>query len=76
MKANNDSGKVIVKKKTVTKKVYYSRVGMSACRHANGKDWWLVKQANTVWSTSSNHISGFKCDSLADVADQVRDIEN
>ena len=44
MKANNDSGKVIVKKKTVTKKVYYSRVGMSACRHANGKDWWLVKQ--------------------------------
>ena len=44
MKANNDSGKVIVKKKIVTKNIFYSRVGMSACKHANGKDWWLVKQ--------------------------------
>jgi hypothetical protein len=44
MKANAGLGKTIVKKQVVTNNKYYSRVGMTACRHANGKDWWLAKQ--------------------------------
>ena len=44
MKANNDSGKVVEKKIIISDTNLFARVGMTACRHANGKDWWLVKQ--------------------------------
>jgi hypothetical protein len=43
IKANNDSGKVINKKILISDSGLYSWVGMNACKHANGKDWWLVK---------------------------------
>jgi hypothetical protein len=43
--ANNDSGLVLRKKVLIDDTKYYSLVGMSACRHSNGIDWWLLKQA-------------------------------
>ena len=53
MKANNDSGKVVEKKILISDTNLFARVGMTACRHANGKDWWLVKQgglANNIFT--------------------------
>ncbi|MFM2191616.1 MAG: hypothetical protein RLZZ118_573 [Bacteroidota bacterium] len=53
MKANNDSGRVIEKKTIISDTNLLARVGMTACRHANGKDWWLVKQgglANNIYT--------------------------
>jgi hypothetical protein len=47
MQANGGHGEVIEKKVILTKdSILYSRTGITACRHANGKDWWLVKQGS------------------------------
>jgi len=45
MNANAGAGKVIQKNMPTLTNVKMSKVGMMACRHANGYDWWLVKQA-------------------------------
>jgi hypothetical protein len=63
MNANNDSGKLIEKKTTISDTNLFARVGMTACRHANGKDWWLVKQgglANDIYTffISKDSIAG------------------
>jgi hypothetical protein len=53
MKLNNGLGKVIEKKKTISKNKLLGLTGMTACRHANGVDWWLTKQAadtNIIYS--------------------------
>ncbi|MFM2191614.1 MAG: hypothetical protein RLZZ118_571 [Bacteroidota bacterium] len=53
MKANNDSGKVIIKKQILSENRLLGLTGMTACRHANGKAWWLVKQgalANDIFT--------------------------
>ncbi len=42
MKANNGAGKV-VKRMQVLDKGRFQTCAMTACRHANGKDWWLFK---------------------------------
>lgn len=52
IKANNGLGKVIKKNVPIAYNLKMSRVGMQACRHANGYDWWLLKQA----SYDSNYI--------------------
>jgi hypothetical protein len=44
MQANGGLGSVIVKNKVLLKDAELMKVGMQACRHANGRDWWLVKQ--------------------------------
>ena len=44
MNANGGMGKVVQKNKPLITNTYLSRVGMMACRHANGYDWWLLKQ--------------------------------
>jgi len=44
MQANAGHGKVIQKNIPLIKDNRMSFVGMMACRHANGKDWWLLKQ--------------------------------
>ncbi len=46
MNANNGLGKVIQKNIPLLTNVEMSKVGMMACRHANGVDWWLLKQAS------------------------------
>jgi hypothetical protein len=43
MNANNGAGKVIVKNKDLPTGGLLNLVGMQACRHANGIDWWLLK---------------------------------
>jgi len=42
--ANGGLGKVISKNNVLLKGVEMQKIGMMACRHANGRDWWLVKQ--------------------------------
>jgi hypothetical protein len=44
MQANGGLGSVIVKNKKLLHDIEMMKVGMQACRHANGRDWWLVKQ--------------------------------
>jgi len=44
MNANGGLGKVIEKGKKIIKQEKMLRTMMMACRHANGKDWWLLKQ--------------------------------
>jgi hypothetical protein len=52
MNANNGAGKLIQKHVPLITNKKLSRTGMQACRHANGYDWWLVKQA----SYDSNYV--------------------
>lgn len=44
MNANGGMGKVVQKNIPLLTNVEMAKVGMMACRHANGYDWWLVKQ--------------------------------
>ncbi|MBL7753673.1 MAG: hypothetical protein JNM44_04280, partial [Chitinophagaceae bacterium] len=43
MDANNGQGEVVEKNKILMQDAYLSHNRMSAVRHANGRDWWLVK---------------------------------
>jgi hypothetical protein len=45
MNANGGIGKVILKNVPLLTNVEMCKVGMMACKHANGYDWWLLKQA-------------------------------
>ena len=42
--ANGGLGKVISKNNVLLSNVEMHKIGMMACRHANGRDWWLLKQ--------------------------------
>ena len=44
MKANNGLGKVVKRKIPLLENVQLSRSQMMACRHGDGKSWWLLKQ--------------------------------
>jgi hypothetical protein len=44
MDSNGGLGKVLVKNKIILDSQTYFNVAMSAVRHGNGKDWWLVKE--------------------------------
>ncbi|MBS1686312.1 MAG: T9SS type A sorting domain-containing protein [Bacteroidetes bacterium] len=44
--ANGGSGKVINKNIPLLQNVVLSESRLSACRHANGRDWWIIKN---VW---------------------------
>ncbi|MBK8144715.1 MAG: T9SS type A sorting domain-containing protein [Bacteroidetes bacterium] len=44
MNANGGLGKVVQKNIPLLTNRELARVGMMACRHANGYDWWLLKQ--------------------------------
>lgn len=44
MKANGGMGKVISKNKILLSNIELSATMMQACRHSNGRDWWLLKQ--------------------------------
>jgi hypothetical protein len=52
MKANGGAGKVVKRMQPLMEHAMLSKTRMMACRHANGKDWWLLKQSefgNTVF---------------------------
>jgi hypothetical protein len=44
MHVKGDSGMIVEKKKIILDSVLLGWTGMTACRHANGKDWWIAKQ--------------------------------
>jgi hypothetical protein len=44
MNANGGMGKVVQKNIKLLENAAMAKVGMMACRHANGYDWWLIKQ--------------------------------
>ena len=46
MKLNGGAGKVVKKAIPLLENVKLSKTQMMACRHANGVDWWLLKQAH------------------------------
>ena len=46
MKLNGGLGKVVKKAVPLLDNVKLSKTQMMACRHANGIDWWLLKQAH------------------------------
>jgi hypothetical protein len=47
MNVNNGAGKVIEKNKVLIQDAYLSHNRMTAVRHGNGRDWWLVKPHKT-----------------------------
>ena len=58
MSLNSGKGKVIVKNKVFYNKIVnYSK--MTACRHANGKDWWLVIPERTDEGLNSPYYLSF-----------------
>ena len=61
MTANGGLGKVIERQKELFENDTIMKVMMTACRHANGKDWWLVKQMYEYESKykSKNKIATF-----------------
>ena len=46
MKANGGAGKVVKRMEILMEHAELSKTQMMACRHANGKDWWLLKQGS------------------------------
>jgi hypothetical protein len=44
MNANSGAGKVIEKNKVLLQHTELHKTMMQACKHSNGKDWWLLKQ--------------------------------
>jgi hypothetical protein len=43
MDSNNGKGKVVQKNVVLADKQHYYNTALQAVKHANGKDWWLVK---------------------------------
>jgi hypothetical protein len=54
MNGNNGVGKVIKRNVPLVESGKLSQSQMMACRHSNGKDWWLLKKA-----LDSNHVYTF-----------------
>jgi hypothetical protein len=62
MAANNGLGRVVQSKVPLLENAYLSKPGMMACRHANGRDWWLLKGRynNTDFHTFLVTSKGFE----------------
>jgi hypothetical protein len=54
MNANGGAGKVVKRMQPLMENAELRKTQMMACRHSNGKDWWLLKQAG-----DSNRIHKF-----------------
>jgi hypothetical protein len=55
MNANGGAGKVVQRMIPFATNGQFRKTQMMACRHSNGKDWWLLKQAG-----DSNRIHKFR----------------
>ncbi len=52
MNANGGAGKVVKRMQPIMENAELRKTQMMACRHSNGKDWWLLKHAesgNTIY---------------------------
>jgi hypothetical protein len=70
MKANNGAGKVIKRMIPILENANMRKTQMMACRHGNGKDWWLLKQEG---DSANVHTFLFTQDSVYDKGVQVFD---
>lgn len=68
MNANGGAGKVVKRMVTLMDSASLSKTQMMACRHGNGKDWWLLKQGG-----DSNRVYKFLFtqDSVYDYGSQI-----
>lgn len=68
MNANAGAGKVVKRMQPLMQNARLSKTQMMACRHGNGKDWWLLKQGS-----DSNIVYKFLVtqDSIYDYGRQV-----
>lgn len=57
MNSNGGAGKVVERMKPIVQGEYISKTQMMACRHANGKDWWLLKMMHDSVSVYTFLIS-------------------
>ncbi len=72
-KANNDSGVVIQKNIQLNNEPAFD--GLTAVRHGNGRDWWLIFQKwDNVSFTPSNSFYIYKIDQSGIVLDSVQNI--
>jgi hypothetical protein len=70
MKANNGAGKVVKRMIPILENANMRKTQMMACRHGNGKDWWLLKQEG---DSANVHTFLFTQDSVYDKGVQVFD---
>jgi hypothetical protein len=63
MNANNGAGKVVKRMIPALEKGNLRKTQMMACRHANGKDWWLLKNEG---DSANVHTFLFTQDSVYD----------
>ncbi len=68
MKANGGAGKVIQRMIPLMQNANLRKTQMMACRHGNGKDWWLLKQEG---DNADAHTFLFTQDSVFDKGVQV-----
>lgn len=68
MNANAGAGKVVKRMQVLMDSASLSKTQMMACRHGNGKDWWLLKQGG-----DSNRVYKFLFtqDSVYDYGSQI-----
>jgi hypothetical protein len=65
MKMNNGMGKVVAKAVPIETNAYFRFIGMMACRHADGINWWLLKQGkknNIIYKYLVTQDSVYKMD--------------
>jgi hypothetical protein len=68
MKANGGAGKVVQRMIPLMQNAQLRKTQMMACRHSNGKDWWLLKQEG---DSANVHKFLFTQDSVYDKGVQV-----
>ena len=68
MNANGGLGKVTKRMKPILQNARLRKTQMMACRHGNGKDWWLLKQEG---DSANVHTFLFTQDSVYDKGVQV-----
>jgi hypothetical protein len=73
MNANNGSGKVVKKGVPLLENVVLNKTNMMACKHGDGINWWLFKQA---WDTNMVYKFLVTADSIYDYGVQCFPIIN
>lgn len=68
MNANGGSGKVTQRMIPLIQNANLRKTQMMACRHGNGKDWWLLKQEG---DSANVHVFLFTQDSVYDKGIQI-----
>ncbi len=68
MNANGGAGKVVERMVPVISNARFRKTQMMACRHGNGKDWWLLKNEG---DSANVHVFLFTQDSVYDKGTQV-----